>query len=369
MDARQERGLLLARDRRVRKVEGVTWLVPSQNRNAGGYVVNTLAQTCSCPDHETRRVKCKHLWAVELSQTVETDEAGATVTTETVKFTRKTYAQDWPAYNAAQCAEKGEVQTLLRSLCDGIQNPPHAGRGPKPVPLPDAVYGMVMKVYTTVSGRRATTDIEACAEAGHMAKAPRYNTLFDFMGRADLTPLLTSLIEESAAPLQCVESQFAVDSTGFGTAVYRRWFDAKYGHEMKEHAWLKAHAMVGVKTNIITAIHVTDSNVQDGTALPPASSRRLTSASASPKSRPTRRTSRAGTSTLSRQPRPCRTSPSSRTARPLAPPRGAACGACSCTDSPSFRRTTARETTSRRPSRRSRGSSAGPCVLRASPRR
>ena len=268
MDARQERGAILARDRRVKKVEGVTWLVPSQNRNDGAYVVNTLAGTCSCPDHEARRVKCKHLWAVELSQTVETTPEGVTVTTETIKVTRKTYAQDWPNYNAAQCAEKGDVQTLLRSLCDGIQNPPHAGRGPKPVPVSDAVYGMVMKVYTTVSGRRATTDIEACADAGHLAKAPRYNTLFDCMGKPEMTSLLTSLIEESAAPLQCVESKFAVDSTGFGTAVYRRWYDAKYGHEKKEHAWLKAHAMVGVQTNVITAVHVTDSGVQDGTALP-----------------------------------------------------------------------------------------------------
>lgn len=36
---------------------------------------------------------------------------------------------------------------------------------------------MTMKVYSTASGRRATTDLEACADAGHMRKAPRYNTL------------------------------------------------------------------------------------------------------------------------------------------------------------------------------------------------
>ena len=73
----------------------------------------------------------------------------------------------------------------------------------------------------------------------------------------EMAPLLIKLIEESAAPLASIESNFAVDSTGFGTSTYRRWYDAKYGKEMCEHAWLKAHAMVGVKTGIVTAVKVT----------------------------------------------------------------------------------------------------------------
>lgn len=268
MDARQEKGRLLATDKRIKRVEGATWMVPSQSQNAGGYLVNMLAATCSCPDFELRRRKCKHQWAVELTQTVEWAPDGSTVVTETVKVTRKTYQQDWPNYNAAQCAEKATVQTLLRGLCDGIQTAPHPGRGPKPIALSDAVYGMTMKVYTTMSGRRASTDIKACADAGHMARAPHYNSLFNYFERPDLAPLLTKLIEESAAPLACVESQFAVDSTGFGTAVYRRWYDHKYGREMKEHGWVKAHASVGVTTNIVTAVRVTDSTAHDSPELP-----------------------------------------------------------------------------------------------------
>ena len=83
-----------------------------------------------------------------------------------------------------------------------------------------------------------------------------------------MTPILVSLIEQSAKPLASVETSFAVDSTGFGTAVYRRWFDAKYGREMSESTWLKAHAMVGVTTNIVTAISVTDSRGDDSPELP-----------------------------------------------------------------------------------------------------
>ena len=243
------------------------WFVPSQSQNAGGYLVNMLAASCTCPDHELRGKKCKHVIAVEMTQTVETAADGQQVVTETVKVTRKTYPQDWPAYNAAQCEEKALAQALLRSLCDGVQTPPQTMGRPR-TPLSDAVYGMAMKVYTTVSGRRATTDIEACAAAGHMRKAPRYNTLFDYFEKPEMIPLLTTLVEESAAPLACVESRFAVDSTGFGTVTYRRWYDQKYGREMKEHGWVKAHAMVGTTTNVITAIRVTDSDANDSPELP-----------------------------------------------------------------------------------------------------
>lgn len=266
-DARQDKGKTLSRDKRLKHIEGSMWFVPSQTKNAGGYLVNVLAASCTCPDHEERRCKCKHQWAVEFSQIVEVQADGSATVTNTVTV-RKTYAQDWPAYNAAQCAEKATAQALLRSLCDGIQSPAQAGRGRPRTPLADAVYGMTMKVYTTVSGRRATTDIKACADAGHMAKAPGYNTLFDYFEKPELTPLLTVLVEESAAPLACVESKFAVDSTGFGTATYRRWYDHKYGREMKEHGWIKAHAMVGTTTNVITAIRVTDGSANDSPELP-----------------------------------------------------------------------------------------------------
>lgn len=71
IDARQEKGRLLARDRRIKLVSGATWSVPSQTANSGAYMVNVMAATCSCPDFEIRRRKCKHLWVVELVKTVE----------------------------------------------------------------------------------------------------------------------------------------------------------------------------------------------------------------------------------------------------------------------------------------------------------
>jgi transposase len=268
-DLRQERGLSLSQNGKIKHIAGATWLVPSQTQASGGYVVNTQEETCTCPDYELRQLRCKHQWSVQFSQTVTEKRDGSKVTTQTFSYARMpNQGRDWNAYNASQCEEKHTVEHLLRGLCDGIQTPEHKGRGRKPMALSDATFGMAMKVYSTMSARRATTDLEASKDAGHMDKAPRYNTLFDYFDKPEMTALLTSLIEKSAQPLASIERAFAVDSTGFGTAVYRRWYDQKYGREMKEHTWLKAHAIVGTTTNIVTSVKVTGSEGADCPELP-----------------------------------------------------------------------------------------------------
>ena len=267
-DLRQERGRLLSTDKRIKLIAGVTWLVPSQTQPSGGYLVNTAEASCSCPDFELRRCRCKHQWAVEFARTVETHADGTQTVTDSMSYSRTIHEQDWPAYNQAQVEEKGTVQALLRGLCDGIQTPAHAGRGPKPIPLSDVVFAMVTKTYVGMSARRASTDVKECAEAGHMTRTPHYNSVLAAFDKPEMTALLTSLIEKSAAPLASIETSFAVDSTGFGTAVYHRWYDQKYGRQMKRATWLKAHAMVGTTTNVITSVKVTASDGADSPQLP-----------------------------------------------------------------------------------------------------
>ncbi|HVZ88087.1 MAG TPA: transposase [Polyangia bacterium] len=266
MDTRQQKGLVLAKG--ARHIAGSTWTVPSQSNEAGAYSVDADKATCTCPDFELRRQRCKHLFAVEFSRTVETASDGTTTVTEKVTVTRKTYVQDWPNYNAAQVAEKDTVQDLLRGLCDGIHTPAHPGRGRKPISLSDAAYAMTMKVYTTMSARRASTDIKACAESGKLSRAVSFSSVLDYFDNPAMTPVLIRLIEESAKPLASIETSFAIDSTGFGTHVYRRWYDAKYGKEMAESVWLKAHVVTGVTTNIVTSVNVTDSASHDSPQLP-----------------------------------------------------------------------------------------------------
>ena len=267
-DLRQERGRILSTDKRIKRIAGVTWLVPSQTQTSGGYLVNAAEGTCSCPDYELRRCRCKHQWAVTFAQTIEQHADGSQTVTESMTYSRTTHEQDWTAYNAAQVEEKGTVQALLRGLCDTVQTPEHAGRGPKPIPLSDVVFAMTMKAYVGMSARRASTDIKDSAEAGNMTRALHYNSVLAAFEKPELTAILTKLIEQSAAPLAGIETSFAVDSTGFGTCVYRRWYDAKYGKQMKMATWLKAHAIVGTMTNIIASVKVTDSEGADSPQLP-----------------------------------------------------------------------------------------------------
>jgi transposase len=268
LDARQQRALAIVRSdkaRRIKHVAGSRWLVPSQTNTSGGYVVDADQRTCSCPDHEDRGVACKHIWAVVYLRAEVTLPDGATVVTEQ----RVTYRQAWPAYNAAQCEEKDRVQLLLKGLCEGIVQPARQGRGRPPALLADVVYAATMKTYGTLSGRRSTSDLRACAAKGLVDKAPAYNTLFKYAERAELAPLLKTLVQEAALPLRALETTFAVDSTGFATNTYARWFDEKYGGEKKCQRWVKAHAQVGTVTNVITAVEVTESNVGDAPMLKP----------------------------------------------------------------------------------------------------
>jgi transposase len=95
---------------------------------------------------------------------------------------------------------------------------------------------------------------------------PQFNSIFNYLEMEALTPIVTGLIEQSAVPLKEVETDFAIDSTGFtSTQLVGLWQEEKHGaHTVRrEHDWVKLHAVCGVKTNVITAVAVTKRNTQD----------------------------------------------------------------------------------------------------------
>lgn len=265
MDTRAQRGLEIAATVKLRR-KGSAWMVPSQTGNGILYTVTLEGEVpkCTCPDNETRQVKCKHIYAVEFSVKRETRPDGSTLLTKTVRIT---YGQDWPAYNAAQSYEKTRVAELLRGLCDGVVQPSQ-GRGRPRLALADVIFSAVMKVYSTVSGRRAASDLRECESKGYVGHAPHYNSVFNYLENPALAPILKELIEESASPLKAIETDFSVDSSGFATCTYERWYDAKYGKVRTDHQWIKAHLMIGVQTNIVTSAEVTDPADHDSPYLP-----------------------------------------------------------------------------------------------------
>lgn len=271
MNLREQRGKQIAEAGQIKKNGNTRWLVPSQSSNARYFVdlANVDDPVCSCPDYEERRMPCKHIYAVAYF-VVETNPDGSTTVTETVTVTkRKTYPQNWPAYNAAQTSEQDKFQELLRDLCSGVQEPLTQRRGRPSLPLRDAVFASAFKVYSCFSGRRFMSDLRESHRRGMISRVPCYNSIFNYLEDEGLTPVLLELIRQSSLPLASVEVDFAVDSSGFGTSRYIRWYDRKYGKMMQKAKWIKAHVMCGVKTNIITAIKIGEEYSGDSPVLPP----------------------------------------------------------------------------------------------------
>src|SRR5438552_6277113 len=122
------------------------------------------------------------------------------------------------------------------------------------------IFASTFKVYSTVSGRRFMCDLKDAHSKGYLSRAPHYNSISRYLENPSLTPFLRQLIEESSLPLQAVESDFAVDSSGFSTCRFVQWVQAKH-HDPKlleRRDWVKVHLMCGVKTNIVTAVDISD---------------------------------------------------------------------------------------------------------------
>jgi hypothetical protein len=176
---RQIKALQIAATTKLTR-KGNVWIVPSQVGH-GEYKVNPDPQSprCTCADFEFRQPRCKHVLAVELTLMRETTADGQTVVTESVTVTRKTYSQDWKAYNTAQTHEKSELQALLYELCKNLPEPiQRRGKGRSSLSLPDIIFSSVTKIYSTISGRRYQTDLREAKTRGYLMHLPHYNSVF-----------------------------------------------------------------------------------------------------------------------------------------------------------------------------------------------
>jgi transposase len=182
---------------------------------------------------------------------------------EAVKETpkKKTYAQpNWKAYHASQVSEKIQFQYLLNQLCQPIETP-HPQTGRKKFEFSDLVYAMVFKVYSCFSSRRFMGDLHEAFGKDYLTKLPHYNPIIKAFGFGEITPILTYLIEMSSLPLTSIETDFAVDSTGVSTCRFFQWYQAKYFEDKKlieKRDWVKIHLCCGVKTNIVSAVEISN---------------------------------------------------------------------------------------------------------------
>jgi transposase len=263
MDLRELKALELAARARVTFAHGF-WIVPSQTSPSTSYRVTTVPPSCQCEDFQLRQQPCKHVLAARLVYERNGGEPAPAIDIDQVPK-KPTCRQNWPTYNLAQATEKRRLRLLLRELCQDLPERQRSRHrpGPKPHLVSDRVFAMAYKVYCGVSARRFSTDLLEAHQQGFLSRPIPGAKVTAFFEDASVTPILKELIGVSARPLRCVETEFSIDSTGFASSRYEKWYDQKYGVPRHKCAWVKTHIASGRKTHVVTAVRILDKDAPD----------------------------------------------------------------------------------------------------------
>jgi transposase len=164
------------------------------------------------------------------------------------------------------------VDQLLRDLVAEIPNFPRqpGAAGRPPVPLKDALFCAILKVYSGLSGRRAYGVYQNVSDRGFLSQVPSFMVASRLLNRPEVTTILGRLVTLSAAPLAGLEEGGVVapDSTGIQTTSFGAWREAKHG-EQRVKKWLKVHALVGTRTHIVLRAVVGDEYSADSVQFGP----------------------------------------------------------------------------------------------------
>ncbi len=185
---------------------------------------------------------------------------------EITQLVKKSYPQDWIAYNQAQTQEKILFMELLDELCSQVSQTRRKSAGRPAANVGEITFSCCLKIYLDFSSRRSESDIKLAQQLGYLDHAPHFNTILKYLGSTRLNKVLMKLIEISSLPLKEVEKDFTLDASGFSTVMYGQWLKKRNVYN-EYRSFKKAHVMSGVKTNIITHIEVTDGYVSDSTML------------------------------------------------------------------------------------------------------
>src|SRR3989338_6321614 len=132
---------------------------------------------------------------------------------------KKTYPQNWAAYNEAQQKEKILLMQLLDELLCYVKFPEEKHTGRTPFPRRDRIFYLIMQAYNVKSSRRCISDLEIAKKFNYVSKTPHFNSILGIQKDPTITAFLNHLVQISGLPLQRVEKDFAVDSSGFSTSI------------------------------------------------------------------------------------------------------------------------------------------------------
>jgi hypothetical protein len=211
--------------------------------------------------------------AIVTDLTAET--GGAPTPSERVKKPRKTYRQDWPAYNLAQARELRDVVYLAQDLCDTIpeemsfQEP----RGRHRIPLRDVAIPTILKAYHGLPGRRLGSlrdggPLADLHDAGFISRAMHWNSVGNALRNERMSEVFQYLVEASAMPLIPVEQgDFSIDASVVNGAGRVHEGDPRYRGQ-SEHRIAKVHHVIGNRSGIVTAAAIEGPGAAESPMLP-----------------------------------------------------------------------------------------------------
>ena len=119
-----------------------------------------------------------------------------------------------------------------------------------------------MKVYSQLSLRRAHCLYHQALQRQQINHVPNFQSISSILLKPEITPILYDLVHLSALPVASIETNFAIDSSGFRCSSFGRYCEHAHG-TIRSRNWLKVHACTGVNTNIVTDVIITDEHGGD----------------------------------------------------------------------------------------------------------
>lgn len=198
----------------------------------------------------------------------QTHDAAVTVSFQVEEDASGPKQTNWHLYNQGRMHELPMFERLAWDLIAGLNPlPREPPKGRPPVPLREAVYCGMLKLYAQKSSRRAQGLIDRAVDQGKLSRPWHFNVVSRLLNAADTAAVLRQLIQVSSTPLAELERIIAIDGTGFATQTFGPYFGARHGVK-RTHHFVKAVLAFGVKTHIITDVVVGDGRLGESPQWP-----------------------------------------------------------------------------------------------------
>ncbi len=118
-NSREERGKEIAKlENQIKRIDTTHYTVKSQSNNGQYDVIQTESGwICSCPDHEFRKVTCKHIYAVEFSFAIRKEVEARVVIQPTNALACLRCGSDRIVKNALRHNKYGDIQRYACKEC------------------------------------------------------------------------------------------------------------------------------------------------------------------------------------------------------------------------------------------------------------